>query len=158
MQTTITDNKILLSKKGFKELKKSISSLEQQLKKIRQSLHDADKSQSREEQLERVELLHQLHAIESELSEKKVTLKQAGIMPAKRNSIKVVLGSVVELIDKHGKKFRYTLVDSLEANPSDGRISILSPLGQTLIGKTARDTIEWIVGNHKQSMRLIRVM
>src|SRR5690606_29549468 len=113
---------------------------------------------SREEQLERVEMLHELHAIETELSEKKATLKQSSVLPPKQNSIKVALGSVVELIDKQGRKFRYTLVESLEANPSDGRISILSPLGQTLVGRTALDTIEWIAAGGKQSMRLLRVM
>lgn len=158
MKTTIIDNKILLSKKGHKELKKAIALLEHQLKNVRQELHDADKSQSREEQLERVEKLHQLHAIESELSDKKATLKQSSVLPSRQNSLKVALGSVVELIDKQGKKFRYTLVESLEANPSDGRISILSPLGQTLVGKTARDTIEWITNSGKQSMRLVSIM
>jgi transcription elongation factor GreA len=158
MKTTIIDNKILLSKKGYKELKKTIASLEQQLKKVRQELHDADKSQSREEQLERVEKLHQLHSLESELSDRKATLKQSSVLPAKQNSIRVALGSVVELIDKRGKSFRYTLVESLEANPSDGRISILSPLGQTLVGKTALDTIEWIASGGKQTMKLMRVM
>ena len=138
MNTTIA-----LSKKGIKELKKSISALENDLSKVRNSLRNMDKDVSHEGRLERIEALASLESIEQELFEKRELLKNSRLTPEKKNPIEVAIGSVVELIDRQGKKLRFTLVESVEANPFDGRISTKSPLGMKLIGKTIRDTIEY---------------
>ena len=67
------------------------------------------------------------------------------------------MGSVVDLIDTSGRIVRYTLVDSIEANPSDGRISIKSPLGQNLLGKQIQDVVEWSAGLRKNQVRLLAI-
>lgn len=55
-----------------------------------------------------------------------------------RKSSKVQLGSTVEL--KTGaKKFNYTLVGPVEADPLSGKISNESPIGIALIGKVVGD-------------------
>ena len=64
---------------------------------------------------------------------------------------------MVDLIDQHGKRVRYTLVNSIEANPSDGRISVDSPLGKTLIGRSIRDTFEWTTKYTTGQMRLVAI-
>ena len=150
-------NDIFLSKKGFKELKKELQSLEKKLVSITQQLHSTDKRQNREARQERGELLFELEAIEQEISEKNTLLARAKLLPAKRNRVKVALGSVVDLIDQHGKRVRYTLVNSIEANPSDGRISVDSPLGKTLIGRSIRDTFEWTTKYTTGQMRLVAI-
>lgn len=71
--------------------------------------------------------------------------------------MKVAIGSVVDLIDQKGHLVRYTLVESIEANPSDGRISAASPLGQTLLGKTVKDIVEWGNGLNHNSLRLVKI-
>lgn len=155
MNTTTT----YLSKKGFKELKKAIHQLERQLSKARQELRDLDKTETREDRLHRIEKLSVIETLESNLEEKQAYLAAAQPYPRKRDALKVAIGSVVELIDEQGRLLRYTIVDSIEANPSDGRISILSPLGRNLVGKTVHDTIEWTTNKFQtNSMRLVRVM
>jgi transcription elongation GreA/GreB family factor len=52
---------------------------------------------------------------------------------------------------------RYTIVDSIEANPSDGRISIMSPLGKNLLGKQIKDIILWGNGARIKQMQLVRI-
>jgi len=84
-------------------------------------------------------------------------LLHAKLLPRKRDALKVAIGSVVELIDAKGRQFRYTIVDSLEANPSDGRISIKSPLGQNLIGRQIQDIIEWTAGVRTNQFRLVGI-
>ena len=69
----------------------------------------------------------------------------------------MVLGSVVDLIDTNGRIVQYTLVESIEANPSDGRISINSPLGQSLIGRKVREIIEWGTESRINQMRLVSI-
>ncbi len=157
MNTTITDKIILLSKKGLKELRKSISQLEHDRKKAIQVLRELDKTTGHEERLDRNEKLSILEGIESELADKKMTLASAKLMPAKQNRLQVAIGSVVDLIDKHGHLFRYTIVDSIEANPSDGRISTASPLGRNLIGRTVQDIIMWGNGKKYNQYQLIRI-
>ena len=152
------DEAIYLSKKGMKELKKAISHLQRDRQTIIRELHEQDKSDTRDGRLERVEKLAQLETIENELADKQRYLSVAKLFPRKRDAVKVALGSVVELIDKNGRKFVYTVVDSIEANPSDGRISIKSPLGQNLIGKTITDTINWGRGLQTHQLQLVRIM
>ena len=52
---------------------------------------------------------------------------------------------------------RYTLVNSIEANPSDGRISVNSPLGKTLLGRSAEETVELDTGRQANRLQLVRI-
>jgi transcription elongation factor GreA len=161
MNTTTTnhiENKtILLSKKGMKELRKAIAQLEHDRLAIRRSLRESDKTTSHDDRFERNERLLRLESIEAELAEKQQTLSRAKIITSRRTRMKVAIGSVVDLIDQQGRLVRYTLVESIEANPSDGRISAVSPFGSTLIGKTAHDIIEWGSGINRSTFKLVRI-
>jgi transcription elongation factor GreA len=156
-KTIRTDRLVLLSKKGMKELKKATAQLEHDRAMAICGLHDIDKTTGHDDRLERVERLARLESIESELSEKHQTILEARLLPSKRARMKVALGSVVDLIDQQGRLFRYTLVDTIEADPSDGRISVLSPLGRHLIGKTVKDIVGWSSGMHETTFRLVRI-
>ena len=159
MTHTTTATPIYLSKKGFKDLRRRAHKLEQQQSKVLAELRELDRTDGHDERLARVEKLANLESIEGELADIKDKLEHAKPLPRKRDALKVALGSVVELADQQGRMMRYTLVSSIEANPSDGRLSILSPLGQSLIGKTAHDTIEWTTKHlNTQSLQLVRVM
>lgn len=161
MNTTITENikakTILLSKKGMKELKKAITQLEHDRQLIMKGLRELNKTTSHDDRLERIERLARLEAVESELNDKRFALTNAKLIPSRSARLKVAIGSVVELIDQQGRLLRYTLVDSIEANPLDGRISIHSPLGRNLIGKTVKDMIEWSAGLGTHQARVVRV-
>ncbi len=152
MDTTET---VYLSKKGMKELKKTVAQLERDRQKTIRELHEQEKTDSHDERLARIEKLAILDSIEADLAEKKALLQSAKLFPRKRDAVFVAIGSVVELIDKNGRQVVYTIVDSIEANPSDGRISVKSPLGQSLIGKTISDTISW--GKQTAQMQLVRI-
>jgi transcription elongation factor GreA len=158
MDTTFNSKTLLLSKRGMKELKKSIANLEHDLQQERNNLRELDKTTGHDERFDRIEKLALLEGIEAELSDKKLILSTAKLLPTKRARLQVAIGSVVDLIDQQGRLFRYTIVDSLEANPSDGRISIASPLGQSLLGKTARDVVEWSTGLRANRLQLVRIM
>jgi len=157
MNTTILEKTIMLSKKGLKELRKKIHQLEHDKKKISQSLREIDKTSGYEERLDMSEKLSTLENLELEIAEKKTMLVNAKLLPSKRSHLRVALGSVVELIDSYGRFFRFTIVDSIEANPSDGRISTKSPLGSSLIGRTVKDVIEWQNGNRFNKLQLVRI-
>src|SRR5216684_9217166 len=54
---------------------------------------------------------------------------------------RVTFASTVLLEDASGKEIRYQIVGSDETEPARGRISILSPLARTLIGKSVGDRV-----------------
>lgn len=146
-----------LSKKGLKELKKSITKLESANERVVRELKDLDHGDSREDRLIRNERLAALESTESELAEKRDILAHAKQLPRRRDTIKVALGSVVDLIDTNGRVIRYQLVDSLEANPSDGRISAASPLGSQLLGRTLKEVVEWTSGRGTRRAQLVAI-
>lgn len=155
---TTKQHVVYLSKKGIKELKRSIAKLEHRKNQMIASLRELDKIDTHEQRLSRVEKLAQLEITESELADKQLILNTAKVYPRKRDALKVALGSVVDLIDTQGRMVRYQLVNSIEADPSDGRISVKSPLGQNLIGKTIRETVEWGNGLRVQRLQLINIV
>lgn len=160
MNTTTKPHKakvVLLSKKGFKELRKSITQLEHDRLAILRSIKESDKSSGHDDRFEQNERLLRLQAIDADLTEKRYILSNAKLIPSKRKRVKVAVGSVVNLIDQQGRLFQYTLVDSIEANPSEGRISTVSPLGSSLVGKTVHDIIEWGNGLNKSTFQLVKI-
>jgi transcription elongation factor GreA len=148
---------IYLSKKGMKELKKEIARLEREKHDAYVRLREIDKTDGRDERFARIQQMSAIEAIESELTEKHATLSKAKLFPRKRDALKVAIGSVVDLLDTSGRIVRYTLVESIEANPSDGRISIMSPLGRNLIGKQIQDVVEWSAGLQTKRLQLIGI-
>lgn len=154
---TAQQPQVLLSKKGMKELNKRINGLENHQKDILARLRGLDKSAAREERLARTETLAELEAIEDQLTEQREIRRIAKPLPTKRARFKVALGSVVDLLDQQGRLFRYTIVDSIEVNPSDGRISASSPLGSSLLGKQLEDTVELSVGTKNKSFQLVKI-
>lgn len=157
MNIATTTSDIFLSKKGMKDLKKQIERLERDLALAQADLRELDKTEGHEERLMRVEKLAIIEVLDDELTDKKFALEHAKLLPRKRDALKVALGSVVELIDAQGKRVRYMLVDSLEADPSAGRISIKSPLGQNLIGRQIQDIVQWSNGLRSNQLRLVGI-
>ena len=82
--------------------------------------------------------------IEARIRELESTLKMATIMNEKQsNNQKIGLGNTVVLRDLvTGDQILYTLVDASEANPTKGKISIVSPIGKALLGSKKGDNIE----------------
>jgi len=56
-----------------------------------------------------------------------------------RGEGKARLGARVTLADEQGNTVEYTLVTAPDADPAHGRVSVDSPLGRALLGKSAGD-------------------
>lgn len=76
--------------------------------------------------------------IESRIAEIEDILANAEIIKAGKGS-RVTVGSIIEL-KSSGKKFTYTLVGPVEADPLEGKISNESPIGIALMGKKVGET------------------
>ena len=73
------------------------------------------------------------------------------VEPPKDGTIGV--GSTVRLVRSDGKEFNYTIVGTYEADPMNGKISIESPMGKTLMGKKAGDEV--IVNGQSYTVNLL---
>ncbi len=82
-----------------------------------------------------------LNSIDNRIMYLKLLFKQA-VVVERDNTEKVGIGCEIVLKEKD-REFCYRLVGDLEANPKEGRISMLSPLGQALEGKKAGDKVEF---------------
>lgn len=68
------------------------------------------------------------------------------------------LGAIVMVRDlENGDEWEYTLVDAVQADPINDRISVQSPVGQALLGKTAGDIVEVAVPAGKARYEILGV-
>ena len=52
---------------------------------------------------------------------------------------------------------KFQLVESIEADPSSGRISAESPLGRSLLGRKVNEEVSWTAGFKNMQMQLVRI-
>ncbi len=86
----------------------------------------------------------QLGLVEGRIREIEDTLKKAVVVDtSKRKKSKIVdIGAKISVKNiETGRQSSYTLVGRTESNPSEARISDVSPLGKALVGKTVGDEI-----------------
>lgn len=157
MNTTIKDQAVMLSKRGMEKLKSDIALLELDRLKALGDLRGLDRSLGHDQRLERAEKLAILEKINVELMDKRQIVQNAQLLPSSRDRLRVAIGSVVHLLDMGGRHIKYTIVDSIEADPSSGKISFLSPLGSNLIGKTCKDIVRWGTKKQANQFRLIKI-
>jgi regulator of nucleoside diphosphate kinase len=92
---------------------------------------------------------HHLVALEGELARAKPIASEA--VPGNL----VTMNSKVRLKDLDSQKeFVYTLVYPNDADPANGRVSVLAPVGTALLGNRVGSDIEWAV---PAGMRRLRV-
>ena len=80
--------------------------------------------------------------IEARISELESKISQADVIDPPKDGTRITFGSTVLLRGPDGKEVRYQIVGSDEADPSTGRLSVLSPLARTLIGKEVEDEVQ----------------
>ena len=79
--------------------------------------------------------------LEGRIAELEAKVGNAEVIDPPTSGDRITFGSTVRLEDEAGKEFRYQIVGSDEAEPANGRISVLSPLARTLIGKRVGETV-----------------
>lgn len=136
-----------LSESGFISLKSRLQDLykkrAEQLGRMR-ALKEQQSDNLFIEDSTYIQAVSSIQFLESESQRLEVVLANAKIFDtnSKHPPRRVRLGSSVLLETSEGKERReYTIVDSIEADPFNGKISDESPLGQQLLGKRLSDTI-----------------
>jgi transcription elongation factor GreA len=87
---------------------------------------------------------HQAH-LEARIREIEATLRHAVVLDGSRPEpdSRIGVGSAVHLRNlKSGAQMRYILVNPSEVNPTEGKISIASPVGRALMERSAGEEVE----------------
>jgi transcription elongation factor GreA len=95
--------------------------------------------------------------IEGRINELKTKIGGAEVIEPPTSGDRITFGSTVRLEDEAGKEVRYQIVGSDEADPPNGRISVLAPLARTLIGKRVGDNVTAQLPNGKKTFDVLQV-
>lgn len=69
----------------------------------------------------------------------------------------VAIGATVTVRNPQGKPANYTITGSAEANPAQGKISNISPIGQSLLGKKVGDIAEVAAPSGKIQLEIVAI-
>jgi len=95
--------------------------------------------------------------IEGRINELEGKVNAAEVIDPPTTGERITFGSTILLEDEAGKEVRYQIVGSDEAEPAKGRISVMSPLARTLIGKNVGDTINAQLPGGKKTFEVLKV-
>jgi transcription elongation factor GreA len=95
--------------------------------------------------------------IEARINELEAKVGAAEVIEPPTGGDRITFGSTVMLEDESGKEVRYQIVGSDEAEPANGRISVLSPLARTLIGKRVGESVTAQLPAGKKSFAVLEV-
>ena len=94
--------------------------------------------------------------LEMRIAELESILNDAIIITKRRNKKVVDVGSIVTLLFD-GKEQTFQIVDPEEANPTEGKISFKSPLGQAILGKKPGDEAIVETPNGKIKCKILKM-
>ena len=135
---------ISLTAQGYQELQGELTRLKNERPHVVEEIHKAaaDKDFRENAPLEAARE-YQGH-LEARIRELETSLKKAVVIDEKQTvGHRIKIGDTVVIRDMgSGELITYTLVDAREANPTKGKISIVSPIGKAILGKSKGATIE----------------
>jgi transcription elongation factor GreA len=154
------EQQVLLTKKGFKKLEEEL----QELRTTRRAEVAEQIRESQELGMAQIDgqyedAKNQQAFLEGRILEIEGLLEWAELIDerAARGSKEIRVGSTISLKIKDGKTQTYQLVGPTEADPTAGRISHESPVGQALIGKKRGDKVQVAAPAGKVEMTITSV-
>lgn len=138
------NNETLITAEGLEELKKELEYLKlvkrkEISEKIKAALAFGDISENSEYD----EAKNEQASVESRIAKLEQLIKNAKIIKESKQNGVVNIGSKVKIKDlEFDELMEYTIVGSAEADPIKGKISNVSPLGKSLLGKKIGEIIE----------------
>ncbi len=155
----MTDQQSYLTAEKFDELKKELDHLKTvRRKEVAESLEYARSLGDLSENAEYQEARDMQAAIEERIGHLEKVMKEAKIVAHDKKGDVVVLGSTVTIQkDKDKDSHVYTIVGSEEANIHEKKLSYLSPLGESLMGKIKGDEFTFETPAGKQKYKVLKV-
>lgn len=146
----MAENKFYLTKKGLEKIQKDYESL-LELRKMKTTDEVPSIWHSEDVNPEYLSFQEDMNVLEARLTEYEDILKNVELIraPKGKDRQEIGLGATVT-VDLGGEVDTFTIVGTLEADPSQKRISDSSPLGKGLLGRKEGDFVKVIASivNH----------
>lgn len=133
-----------ITKKKHEELEAELLKLKKKRPRVAQEVSELAEMGDFSENVEYQLAKRRLRGINYGILKLEDQLRNAEIIEVKNSDV-VQLGSVVTIKTDKGE-WTYTILGASEADPSNGIISHVSPLGSELIGKKVGDVVEAKIG------------
>ncbi|MES2966862.1 MAG: transcription elongation factor GreA [Patescibacteria group bacterium] len=155
----MNDQQSYLTAEKFDELKKELDHLKTvRRKEVAESLEYARSLGDLSENAEYQEARDMQAAIEERIAHLEKVIKEAKIVAHDKKGDVIVLGSTVTIQkDKDKDSHSYTIVGAEEANIHEKKLSYLSPLGESLMGKIKGDEFSFETPGGKQKYKVLKV-
>ena len=155
----MTDQQSYLTAEKFDELKKELDHLKTvRRKEVAESLEYARSLGDLSENAEYQEARDMQAAIEERIGHLEKVIKEAKIVAHDKKGDVIVLGSTLTIQkDKDKDSHTYTIVGAEEANIHEKKLSYLSPLGESLMGKIKGDEFTFETPAGKQKYKVLKV-
>jgi transcription elongation factor GreA len=153
-------HEVMLSPEGYDRLKKELDHLKSvERQRVAENIREAKSHGDLRENAMYHEAKLNQKRLEGRIADLEKVLQTAKIVEKGSMGGDVAhLGSKVTVKDlEWGDELSFTLVGAFEADPANDLISITSPLGEALIGKSADDEVEVDAPAGKQKYRILRV-
>lgn len=136
------NNKTLLTKDGYNKLTEELKELNSKQEHLITEIEEvAQPDESGEDGLA-TQLKEELELINNKIADIEETLENSQIVTDRPPKGIIQIGSKVKIKISGKNEKTFDIVNHLEANPTENKISDQSPLGQALIGKKVNDEIE----------------
>ena len=146
-----------LTKEGLEILQKELKELiEDKKPKAIDRLQKARNMGDLSENSEYTSAKESLAIFEDRIFEIQETLKIAEVVEDHHNNHEVSLGSHI-LVVTDGVEKDFHIVGEYEADPTTNKLSITSPIGKSLLGKKAGESVEVEVPDGKISYKIIKI-
>ena len=142
-KSMISSPTIRLTQSGYNEMTKQLASLQKERIKLTAEIQRAAADGDVRENAPLEAARESQGMTLGKIREIEATLKAAVVIDGSKSDSKIVqIGSKLELTDKTTKTSgKYQLVEANEANPLDGKISTVSPLGSAVLGQNVVEEV-----------------
>jgi transcription elongation factor GreA len=148
-----------ITRKGYDKLHQELEEFKKKRPVIAKAIQEArekgDLKENAEYHAAKEDSAHnerRIQEIEGKLSGARI-LEDQGDLPTD----KAYIGATVAVKDDSGEEMKFTLVDSAESDPSSGMISIISPIGQALLGQPVGAKVKVPVGKTGYFLHVLKI-
>lgn len=132
-----------LTAQGYAKLEQELSNLKEQRSRVIEEMQIAAIDKDFRENAPLAAARERKAHLDGRIKEIEAVLNEAKLVGEEEATSRARFGDAVVFRDlSSGKEFRYTLVDPREANPSQGRLSVASPLGKAILDKEKGQVVE----------------
>ena len=131
---------VLLTREGLERLKNELVVVRERRVEAADRMKEAAQPGDIEDNPEYEQAKEEVGRLDDKIYELEEMIGRAKIIEGNRGSV-AEPGSTIEVEDEDGERITYHLVGAVEADPGSGRISVESPVGRALVGKSKGDSV-----------------